>query len=220
MASVSTLGSGTRAIGVYKQRFARATRTVVRVPLGCVRPRQRRHRAAWRARLRRGVRRAGARLRRPALPEGGAGQHGRDLRGRACARERRRRAARQARRARGRRGRADLERHERRWAGAGGEDTEVDSPPVLTLLVGAEREGLPPEAVNACDTVAHIPIVSESLNAAMAATVALYETTRRSNRLTDRGARPKPGDTSLRPESPVRPTGLRPAAPPSRVPPT
>lgn len=45
----------------------------------------------------------------------------------------------------------------------------------LTILVGAEREGLPTDVVAACDRVAHIPIASESLNAAMAATIALYE---------------------------------------------
>ena len=44
-----------------------------------------------------------------------------------------------------------------------------------TLLVGAERDGLPADVVAACDRVAHIPIAGESLNAAMAATVALYE---------------------------------------------
>ena len=49
----------------------------------------------------------------------------------------------------------------------------------VTLVVGAEREGLPEEVVEAADRVAHIPIRSESLNAAMAATVALYEVTRR-----------------------------------------
>ena len=49
----------------------------------------------------------------------------------------------------------------------------------ITLLVGAERDGLPEELVAGCDRVAHIPIASESLNAAMAATVALYEMTRR-----------------------------------------
>jgi len=48
----------------------------------------------------------------------------------------------------------------------------------LTLLVGAERDGLPADVVAACDRVAHIPIAAESLNAAMAATVALYELTR------------------------------------------
>lgn len=46
-----------------------------------------------------------------------------------------------------------------------------------TLVVGAERDGLPDELVAACDAVRHIPIAGESLNAAMAATVALYEWT-------------------------------------------
>lgn len=55
--------------------------------------------------------------------------------------------------------------------------------PALTLLVGAEREGLPADVVGACERVAHIPIASESLNAAMAATVALYEMSRSSNRV-------------------------------------
>ncbi len=45
----------------------------------------------------------------------------------------------------------------------------------VTLVVGAEREGLPPEVLAACDETAHIPIRSESLNAAMAATIGLYE---------------------------------------------
>jgi TrmH family RNA methyltransferase len=47
-----------------------------------------------------------------------------------------------------------------------------------TLLVGSEREGLPSELVAAADVTAHIPIQTHSLNAAMAATVALYEITR------------------------------------------
>ena len=34
------------------------------------------------------------------------------------------------------------------------------------------------EVVEACDAVAHIPIAGDSLNAAMAATIALYESTR------------------------------------------
>lgn len=52
--------------------------------------------------------------------------------------------------------------------------------PALTLLVGSERAGLPDDLVEACEHVAHIPIAAaESLNAAMAATVALYETTTR-----------------------------------------
>lgn len=48
----------------------------------------------------------------------------------------------------------------------------------VTLLVGAEREGLPAEVLGACDRTARIPIATESLNAAMAATVGLYELTR------------------------------------------
>jgi RNA methyltransferase, TrmH family len=48
----------------------------------------------------------------------------------------------------------------------------------LTLLIGAERDGLPAEVVAACERAAWIPIASDSLNAAMAATVALYEMTR------------------------------------------
>jgi RNA methyltransferase, TrmH family len=51
-------------------------------------------------------------------------------------------------------------------------------PGETTFVIGAEREGLPDAVVAACDEVAHIPIASESLNAAMAATVALYEATR------------------------------------------
>jgi TrmH family RNA methyltransferase len=47
-----------------------------------------------------------------------------------------------------------------------------------TLLVGAERDGLPDEVVAACDVTVHIPIASESLNAATAASVALYECSR------------------------------------------
>lgn len=48
----------------------------------------------------------------------------------------------------------------------------------VTVLVGAEREGLPGEVVAGCDRVAHIAIASESLNAAMAATIAVYELSR------------------------------------------
>jgi TrmH family RNA methyltransferase len=54
-------------------------------------------------------------------------------------------------------------------------DTEVEE---VTLVVGSEREGLPAEVVAGCDQVAHIPIRSESLNAAMAATIGLYEAAR------------------------------------------
>lgn len=49
----------------------------------------------------------------------------------------------------------------------------------VTFVVGAEREGLPDAVVAACDDVAHIPIAhADSLNAAMAATVALYQLSR------------------------------------------
>ena len=65
---------------------------------------------------------------------------------------------------------ADAERPLRAHAGAGARG--------LTLLVGAEREGLPQAVLAACEREARIPIASESLNAAMAATVALYEVTR------------------------------------------
>jgi TrmH family RNA methyltransferase len=53
----------------------------------------------------------------------------------------------------------------------------------LSLLIGAEREGLPQELIDACDHVAHIPIAAESLNAAMAASVALYEIARQFTRV-------------------------------------
>jgi TrmH family RNA methyltransferase len=52
----------------------------------------------------------------------------------------------------------------------------------MTLLVGAERDGLPADVLAACERSARIPIASESLNAAMAATVALYEVTRADER--------------------------------------
>ena len=48
-----------------------------------------------------------------------------------------------------------------------------------TILVGSERDGLPDEVVAQADHVAHIPIATDSLNAAMATTVALYELSRR-----------------------------------------
>jgi TrmH family RNA methyltransferase len=54
---------------------------------------------------------------------------------------------------------------------------EVDAQEV-TLVVGAEREGLSEGVLASCNETAHIPIRSESLNAAMAATIGLYEVTR------------------------------------------
>jgi TrmH family RNA methyltransferase len=48
----------------------------------------------------------------------------------------------------------------------------------VSLLIGAEREGLPQAMIDAADDTARIPIQTHSLNAAMAATIALYEATR------------------------------------------
>jgi RNA methyltransferase, TrmH family len=47
-----------------------------------------------------------------------------------------------------------------------------------TLMIGGERDGLPGEVATRADHLAHIPIQTDSLNAAMAATVALYELSR------------------------------------------
>jgi TrmH family RNA methyltransferase len=66
-------------------------------------------------------------------------------------------------------------------AGAGTPLQELE-PGELTFVVGAEREGLPADVVAACDEVAHIPIAFESLNAATAASIALYEATRMARR--------------------------------------
>ena len=53
----------------------------------------------------------------------------------------------------------------------------------LTLLVGGEREGLPEGVLEQCAQVCSIPqVAGDSLNAAMAATVALYEATRMADR--------------------------------------
>jgi RNA methyltransferase, TrmH family len=57
--------------------------------------------------------------------------------------------------------------------------TARDPQPDVSLLIGSERDGLPEEVISQADAVAHIPIATNSLNAAMAATVALYELTRR-----------------------------------------
>jgi TrmH family RNA methyltransferase len=48
----------------------------------------------------------------------------------------------------------------------------------VTLLIGAERAGLPEDLIARADHAARIPIATHSLNAAMAATVALYEVSR------------------------------------------
>lgn len=55
---------------------------------------------------------------------------------------------------------------------------QTGPPHELTLLIGSEREGLPRDLASRADRTARIPIRTHSLNAAMAATVALYEVTR------------------------------------------
>jgi RNA methyltransferase, TrmH family len=65
--------------------------------------------------------------------------------------------------------------------GAGKTLWDVELPEQVTFVLGGEREGLPPEALAACDDSASIPLAgdAESLNVAMAGTVALYELRRR-----------------------------------------
>ena len=66
---------------------------------------------------------------------------------------------------------------------------DVDVGERITWVLGAEREGLPPDVISACDEVATIPIAAEaeSLNVAVAGAIALYETSRR------RPGAPSPG---------------------------
>jgi TrmH family RNA methyltransferase len=49
----------------------------------------------------------------------------------------------------------------------------------VVFVLGAEREGLPAEMLECCDERASIPQQGESLNVAMAGTIALYELARR-----------------------------------------
>ena len=198
LAEVSGLGSGTRALGVYEERWAPAPAgPLCVVPARRPRPRQRRHGPALRAGVRRRVRRARAGHRRSVRPQGGARQHGRDLRACRVARvprapstqlpgARRSRSCAGARRSRSRRTARDCATEPR--------DPGRQRPGALTLLVGAERDGLPDDARSPPPTAsAHIPIRTHSLNAAMAATVALYEVTHRMARPHDRAHRPDPG---------------------------
>ena len=162
LADVSQLGSGTRTIGVYPQRWSAAVGPALRRAVGRQRPGQRRHGDPQRAGLRRVLGRARPRQRRSLRPQGRA-----RLDGRAVQRPGRARA------------------HASPSCPAGGSRSsratatplhELAGDGELTLVVGAEREGLPDDVLAACDDVAHIPIAhADSLNAAMAATVALYE---------------------------------------------
>jgi TrmH family RNA methyltransferase len=59
---------------------------------------------------------------------------------------------------------------------------ELELDGATTFVLGAEREGLPDHVLAGCDAVATIPQTgaAESLNVAMAGTIALYERSRRS----------------------------------------
>jgi TrmH family RNA methyltransferase len=59
-----------------------------------------------------------------------------------------------------------------------GGGTVLRGPGQGTLVVGAERKGLAEDVLAACDEAARIEIAGDSLNAAMAATIGLYEWTR------------------------------------------
>ena len=63
----------------------------------------------------------------------------------------------------------------------GGEPLEaLDLGRYSTIVLGSEREGLPDELLERCEARATIPVESvESLNVAMAGTIALYERARR-----------------------------------------
>jgi TrmH family RNA methyltransferase len=65
--------------------------------------------------------------------------------------------------------------------GAGDPLSDVQALPPVVLCLGGEREGLPEAITDIADRVAHIPVREDgpdSLNVAMAATVALYERSR------------------------------------------
>jgi TrmH family RNA methyltransferase len=67
-------------------------------------------------------------------------------------------------------------------AGGGRPISDLETPEEATLLIGAERDGLPDDVTSAADVTAQIPTHIHSLNAAMAATVALYELAHRMRR--------------------------------------
>ena len=58
---------------------------------------------------------------------------------------------------------------------------ELERAGTVSLMIGAEREGLGEELLGHADHVARIPIGTESLNAAAAAAIAMYELSRDSN---------------------------------------
>lgn len=70
--------------------------------------------------------------------------------------------------------------------------SELDLVEGSTFLLGAERDGLPHDLIDACDERATIPQAAgaESLNVAMAGAIALYEARRQRAREGPRGADP------------------------------
>ena len=143
--------------------LVRADGAAVRLPARRLGSRQRRHDPALGAGVRRRVGRARARLRGSVRPEGRARLDGRDLRRARRAGAGRRRPARRACRAR-------RPAPASRCAGLPRARRRSSSVP--------SARACPPRSSGACERVARIPIATESLNAAMAATVALYELTR------------------------------------------
>jgi TrmH family RNA methyltransferase len=79
----------------------------------------------------------------------------------------------------------DLEDARRPWIALvpdGGKPlADVAGVETATFFLGAEREGVPPELLVRCDETARIPLApgADSLNVAMAGTIALYEHGRR-----------------------------------------
>ena len=65
----------------------------------------------------------------------------------------------------------------------GGPLADLDLQLPVTFVLGSEREGLPEDVLAACDAVGSIPQAgpAESLNVAMAGTIALYELARRAS---------------------------------------
>jgi len=58
---------------------------------------------------------------------------------------------------------------------------DIELSPPVTIVLGAERSGLPDDLLAACDAIASIPMPgdAESLNVAAAGAIALYELSRR-----------------------------------------
>jgi TrmH family RNA methyltransferase len=193
LAAVSTLGSGTRVIGVYEQRWAQApvgplcvylhgvgdpgnVGTVLRSAQafgassvafgpGCADPYgPKAVRASMGAIFDVGIARVESIAELPGERVALVAHGGEVLRGSSAPRRD-----------------GEMRRVDERSSGGSPAGSGVGSQ--VTLLVGAEREGLPAEVVAACERTARIPIEAESLNAAMAATVALYELTRQPSRV-------------------------------------